>query len=575
MQGVILPIGSVWKAGAGLWNENGKNVKKVANAIPKVTEVVCIKTMASNKSILLISFCMYYENGTQSPRLTITEEELLKSKFVEKLPVHVIVQPQFDKKIASIYRVIIQEQLKEHEVREVIEYDYGWYEKKFNWQKGIESHTCEREGEEYENVMEMTEMIRKEPILGGILLAAIHGPLKYPLECANVTHDFVTYIVGETGIGKTEISKKICNYLPEKSTFLSLETERKVLKEYIQKSKDITLIVDDFSTTASNRVKERQLQVMSEVIQTASDSGEILTEGEMKGVNLRRVHLVVTGESLINNYSTLNRCFVIRMDENISSAIWEKLSIFSRRGYMGVFMKNFVGWFQNNFDENVNRMKIDYREYQQRTSERLKYDIPGVQRIRNTVAVQMTINKCLTDYLATIKIDYRVFEEVQLNLLKHIWDSAEDLCTYILHLKKENKKMQYLPMLARMLFNIGNGCWVATKEETYYKYLNKEARDGVCIGVCINDGYWSFRMDIMCGYIAYALEEESVSKKCLSSELNYYALAHKDSEGKVSCYWHSEKRLCHVHVRALLDLVYPDYDRFFINSLVKEFELRD
>lgn len=575
MQDVILPVGNVWIPNEGLLEENDKHKRKISNAIPIVTNSICVKNMVMGKSTLQISFYMSYENGAKSSEITISEEELLKGKFIEKLPLHVIVQPRFDKKIASIYRVIIQEQLKAHEVQEVPEYDYGWHEKKFNWQKGIEEHAGEAECEEYEIVMAVTQMLRKEPILCGILLAAVHGPLKYPLECANITHDFVTYIVGETGIGKTEISKKICNYLPGRNIFLSLGTERKVLKEYIQNSRDITLIVDDFSTSASSRVKERQLQVMSEIIQTASDSGEILVEGEMKGTNLRRVHLVVTGETLINNYSTLNRCFVIKMEENISSDAWELLSIFSTNGYMCTFMKNFVRWFQGNFDENVNRMKIDYREYQQRTGKRLMYNIPGVQRIRNTVAVQLTINKCLTDYLANLKIDNRVFEETRLELLKHIWNSAEDLCTYILHLKRENKKMQYLPVLASMLSNIGNGCWVAPTEKTYYKYLSKEGYEGVCIGACINDGYWSFRMDTMCGYIACILEEESVSAKCLSSELNYYALAHKDSEGKVSCYWHSEKRLCHVHVRSLLELIYPDYDLLFINSLIEAFEPKD
>lgn len=559
LQELNFPEGYEWQDGKGLCRNSKKN-EKVANAIPMITKrsKVCSYITNEKKEVFELEFVL--EDETRLNKIKITDTQLITGTFIKEIPIEVIVQPTYRKKIADIYRVIIQEQLSALSVTEIMEYQFGWNGKKFFWKEGLDMLNENLSYSVYSNATMLANIINMEEIVASVVLAAIHGPLKRLLETAEIKHDYVTYIVGETGIGKTEVVQKICNYLPDKNVFLSLGNERKNLKGYMHKLTDVTLIVDDFSTTASQRMKDRQLHIMSEIIQNASDSGKILIDCENPNASSGNIHLIVTGESLIKNFSTLNRCFVVKMEECLGSVVWNDLSQFSLDGKMYEFMKQFILWVQENFDEIVEKMKVNYKQYLSRANNALKYNISGIQRIRNTVAVQMTIGKCFVDYLSFLNIDDKLFTGVKGTVSRCIWNSANELCLHILGLKKEQQQMIYVPVLAELITQIGNGFWIADSEETYKKYMNRNTKKGLCIGVCINKGYWSFDVDSICKILTEVLETESVSKRCLGRELDFYSLAHKDSEGKKSSRWHSEMRLYHVRVDALLEFMCPELD---------------
>lgn len=59
--------------------------------------------------------------------------------------------------------------------------------------------------------------------------------------------------------------------------------------------------------------------------------------------------------------------------------------------------------------------------------------------------------------------------------------------------------------------------------------------------------------------IAEELNCESVSVKSIGAELRYYSLVHVDGDGKTSCHWCSEKRMYHVRVKELVELIYPEF----------------
>lgn len=62
----------------------------------------------------------------------------------------------------------------------------------------------------------------------------------------------------------------------------------------------------------------------------------------------------------------------------------------------------------------------------------------------------------------------------------------------------------------------------------------------------------------MCEIVAENLNTESVAAKSISCELKHYGLAHVDGDGKMSCRWCSNKRMHHIRVRELLDLMCPE-----------------
>lgn len=553
---IIETIGCSWKGKDGLWDE--KKGLKVTNAIPILKEWKRYTHSRRKTNREEITIVFYYQSLKKSDEIIITAQELKTGKFVDKMPSDVSIYCGYSKKIVEIFRLLIQMQMDNHPAEEVTEHDQGWYNKQFHWKDGEQEGIQDDTDSGYEPTMELAKLISVSKCLSGTALASIHGLLRRLLNNAEIKHNFVTYLEGQTSIGKSDVAKGLGVYLPDMNTFLSIGSDKKMLKRSIHGMRDGTLILDDYNISDSVRIRERQLDIVSGIIQNASDSGKILIDGMEPCEEDGNIHLMITAEKRIDNFSTFNRCFLLPMTEKLPHDVWSKLKVFSETQKMYGFMRGFVSWIEDNYDEIINRMRINYQEYISRARTKLRYEeVPGIERIRCTLAVQFTLRKILLDYFNYMQIDVDVIRQAERMMNCCIWDGGEEMCRYMLERMKKQNRLQYLPTLADMLVNINNGVWVAPTEKIYYKYLYIEGPDGVCIGTCLNNGYLSFEPKRMCELIAKKLNVESVSINSLGAELKYYSLVYVDCEGKLSCRWHSQKRMYHVRVKELIELTNP------------------
>lgn len=553
MQDIILPDGYCWDSKTGLYRL--KQQKKIANAIPVVVSKKARKFCKNNKSpILLIGIQFVYQDCSQSEIIYISEKQLRAKDFIECFPIEVVIQPRANQIVQEVFRVIIQEQLLRIEAIEEIVYEFGWNGSHYYWNEGQETEVPN----EYKSVVDLANLINSNEVIAGVVLAALHGPLVYKLKQVGINHNFVTFVVGETGVGKTEVAKKICNYLLGKNIFLSLGSDGRAIKKQIYALNDITLIIDDFCKSDSPELQRKNVKNVSDIIQNASDSGQVLINGTEILEEEKNIHLIITGEKVIKNFSTLNRCFVINMDEMLSEKTWTLLSSFSDSGEMYIFMKSFIGWLEREGDNYVKKMGVNYQNYLKDAQEKLVYQIPGINRIRNTVAVNMTIEKALIDFLAQQGIDERLLSRVKQMLQSYVWKSGKEICESIQADIDKSKKMQYLPEMAKILIDIGNEFWLAKDLNQYNKYKNYDKKGKKCIGVCLRDGYWSIEPKHLCGCLENILDEEDIPTKRISIELKEYSLALVDVEGKISCrQLGSTNRMYHIRVIELMELIYP------------------
>ena len=544
-----------WEAQRGLFQI--RNQKYVVNAIPILYTRWRKKQLVSDIEEQGVDVAYRYADMSESEVFQIPVKELEKDDF--KIPTDVIVGIGFNKKIREIFRFLIKSQFARFMVEERMEYKFGWNANQYFWNEGSGNFQGFISEDTYKQTVAFANLVSTNELIAEIALAAMQGPLNDLLNSAGIHHNYVTYVVGETGVGKTEIVKRLCNYLPQIKVFLALGSDRKQLRKQMSELKDITLILDDFCKSDSTRVHEKNLQVLSEIIQNASDSGQALFNDIGDIQYNQNLHLIITGESMIKNFSTFNRCFVIDMNEKLSDNEWSMLLHFSNNQGMYIFMRGFMKWIEKNRLEIIERMKADYQFYYKHSKKNLVFQVPGIERIRNTVAVRLTVQKCLLDYFAEVRSDKILLNDVKNVIWNSIWAKGRAMCEQMMSIKNEKNRQIYLQVLAEIISQLGNGAWLAKDEDEYLQYANIKGKAGVCIGICLHEGYWSLDSKKMCELVAEKLNVESVATKSISCELKHYALAYVDSEGKMSCRWCSRKRMHHIRVRELVELIYPDW----------------
>lgn len=564
MQEISSVEGYSWKENIGL--EDTRRERLASNAIIVVKEHNIINSVHGCREEFVCSYL--YDTGKESDRFVISARELMQGKFLEKRPPEVIVFPGYMKKMVEVLRLYIQKQLRHITPNRITEYEHGWSEKHYHINNVDEMFRQSSSENAYSNATLLADLIGREQCVAGITVAAIHGVLLQPSLEAGINHNYVTYIVGQTDKGKSSVAKAICNCFSGMNNCLSLGSDKRELKKISCHSNDVTVVLDDLCLSESHQMTEKLVDKVSEIIQNASDSGTVLFSGA-DGEESVRNHIVITAEKLIRNPSTINRCFVMWMDESLSDEDWRSLNKFAKTGKMQEVMYTFILWVQENYDEIVRMMETDYYVYLDRAKKGLQHAVPGINRIRNTIAVQLVLRKRLIDYLAYMRIDERILSKAEAMLSKCIWNGGNEMCDYLLEQKNKVNRKQYLPILAEFVTQLDNGVWLAPTEQEYNAWMYGEKKNlGKCIGLCLNRGYWSFCPRRMSELVAEEKGVESVSVKSLGAELKYYSLAYTDCEGKLSSKWHSDKRMYHVRVKELLELVYPGID---VSVFVKHF----
>ncbi|NBI87837.1 hypothetical protein D3Z47_17235 [Lachnospiraceae bacterium] len=550
-----MPENFCWQEGnACISLEGGKVRKKVSNAVPHVERRTKYNDYGTDNEQNTVTL-QYRDSNNISvgKEQEFKESDILNGKFIKERPIEVQIYNMRDG--TKVFLEIIQTQIANVPIEMREKFPFGWYEKNFHWLED-QSEGISKE-QEYRAAVKIAFILGSgNKVVAALALAAVHGPMQRVLIAAGIQHNFITFLAGATAIGKTALAKKMCGYLRHKDVVWALSSDRKELRKAIQNTSDVTIVIDDFNTSASDRVISRQLQIVSEIIQESCNAGKVMLDEKSMSKRNNCVHTVVTSETIIRNVSTMNRCYLVDMQEKLPDDLWQKISEMDEQHGFAIFVRSFIRYIEENYDMAVSNCREDFSYYKQHAREQMLSDGTSMNRIAETMAVQFTLNNQMTNYMKTVGLDGRLLRRADEVMKDCIICCGQELQQKVNEIAAKKSHMELLPTLAEIISNDGNGYEMAGNENKYkkkIKYMEK------CIGFQQNQGYVSFKPSYMCQMIADYLGKEAVSVNCLGKELSYYNLAYVEgSEHKQSCRWHTDGKYYHVNERQLRELIFGD-----------------
>lgn len=384
----------------------GERRKMCCDSIPVDIEKVILKDDISGTIKESYRFSVEDVYGNKTGPMICTVEEMRAEKLLDKIYQHVIlgIYQGAGKEAGRVFEQTIKKACVGAKVVEVYVNKFGWHGNQFVWDKPIEADI----GKEYASAVDICRFAIEHDVIIVALLGAVHGFMKKPLQEAGIRHDYVDVLVGSSGIGKSDPLKAICNYHVKSGNIYSVGSNRKAVQMQMERNTDQTVVLDDFCKTKSDRVSATQDQLVSEIIQVASDAARVIIDKDSKAVAdpaLRR-HIMLSAERIIFNESTINRCFIYYMQEPLLPDAFRKMKILGNEGGFFRFlvaMSRFIGG--DNFTSQIEMMSKDYERYKSETDRLGTCTCGSDHRINETCSVQMVLVRVIIQYLNNLKLD--------------------------------------------------------------------------------------------------------------------------------------------------------------------------
>lgn len=196
----------------------------------------------------------------------------------------------------------------------------------------------------------------------GVLLMAALTPFIMPLidESQRSRFEFNTYVYGDSGSGKSAITKLLVDYFEGSPNIINLHSNKSEIDKIFE-YKHCCVAIDDLCGTDSNRERENNEQKLSENLKRVQTPGQIVRDGKMiKNESM----LLVTGEYLLKSSSTLNRCLVVNLKDPIPPKEINKLCR-NKDQYLEM-VRCFIEWVCKNYDrlsEDLNSKLSDVKNH--------------------------------------------------------------------------------------------------------------------------------------------------------------------------------------------------------------------
>lgn len=196
----------------------------------------------------------------------------------------------------------------------------------------------------------------------GVLLMAALTPFIMPLidESQRSRFEFNTYVYGDSGSGKSAITKLLVDYFEGSPNIINLHSNKSEIDKIFE-YKHCCVAIDDLCGTDSNRERENNEQKLSENLKRVQTPGQIVRDGKMIE---NESMLFVTGEYLLKSSSTLNRCLVVNLKDPIPPKEINKLCR-NKDQYLEM-VRCFIEWVCKNYDrlsEDLNSKLSDVKNH--------------------------------------------------------------------------------------------------------------------------------------------------------------------------------------------------------------------
>lgn len=182
------------------------------------------------------------------------------------------------------------------------------------------------------------------PPQAALFVAALTAYIRPILEATNNFDRFGIFVVGESGVGKTESAKLISQFFKEEGG-ATLSSDRPDIFRLMSIYKDLPFLVDDLNSSGIASTMNKKRERLSEILQQLSGTGVLSIRGETFDVG--RTIPIVTAESLLESPGTINRTLILAFDKSFNTEILTWLQ--EHQNLYLNFLKDFISWLCSNY----------------------------------------------------------------------------------------------------------------------------------------------------------------------------------------------------------------------------------
>ena len=212
---------------------------------------------------------------------------------------------------------------------------------------------------ETESFNYMMKLINLHGDISMILSATlILGILRTLFEEAGLNIEFVTYLVGGQGLGKTTLAKLFSNIFDDDmvDTIIGLNSSLPVIEKRLATYKDSVIVVDDLFTTESSSLMRTQEAKFASLVRSIANNSPRMTKSGNNVIKYScHAMVIITGEYVVGSSSDLTRCIILENNIMPNKEILTQLQL--NRKLLSRFVGYFLEWAASNYDNIVGEIK--------------------------------------------------------------------------------------------------------------------------------------------------------------------------------------------------------------------------
>ena len=297
-----------------------------------------------------------------------------------------------------------------------------------------------------------------------VLLIAALVPYIFPLidENKRVHYEFVGYIVGKSGCGKTEIAKLLVTPFNDNCNMLSLSSDNDAINE-MSAFNDCSVLFDDLNVSDSYDIKKQKERKVASIVETKQSVGKSVKDGKNTKIN---AFPFITAEYPLKREGFTNRCLIVNIDEPFDpkSLTWlqENHDIYIS------FINSFIAVICENFQilhDHVNNCLSSVKYHTKKGK-----GISGLTRVVNIKLILEITLDILKWFLGVSDDNLSCFP----SYVDTFKQSIDECIGYTIDLLKEHSKDKEEVIITKLLYDIwdSESEIVTTDEDSFLCSIN-------------------------------------------------------------------------------------------------------
>jgi hypothetical protein len=227
------------------------------------------------------------------------------------------------------------------------------------------------------------------------------------------------WIYGESGTGKTE-QIKLLTKTTTTNYGVNLESDQAEIKKFFASHKNRAIMTEDLNASSVPTAKLKKESRLTSLLHSTNTYNDILSGEDT--MNISNTALLISGEYILPNFSTINRCLVAK----ISPFVPETLTYLQNNQILYV---SFIGKFISFICKNQKKLLQDVADFLKFTSfNSPNVDKPaayvGFSRIHHHYKILRVTAYLVNKFFAELKLDTNIQDSLVEETLKEMGDST-------------------------------------------------------------------------------------------------------------------------------------------------------